>query len=65
MQTQPTRRQLLTTSAMLGTGLLIPQRAAAADLPEDLMAGAQHGAGGQQLPPGWLGLHFYGPQRRH
>ena len=35
---QPTRRQLLTTSAALGTGLLIPQRAAAADLPEDLMA---------------------------
>ena len=35
---QPTRRQLLTTSAALGTGLLIPPRAAAADLPEDLMA---------------------------
>ena len=38
MQTQPTRRQLLTTSAMLGTSLLITQQAAAADLPEDLMA---------------------------
>ena len=38
MQTQPTRRQLLTTSAMLGTSLLIPQQAAGADLPEDLMA---------------------------
>ena len=36
--TQPTRRQLLKTSAALGTGLLMVQRAAAADLPEDLAA---------------------------
>lgn len=36
--TQPTRRQLLATSAALGSGLLMPQRAAAADLSEDLMA---------------------------
>jgi sulfur-oxidizing protein SoxY len=36
--TQPTRRKLLATSAALGTGLLVAQRAAAADLPEDLLA---------------------------
>ena len=36
--TQPTRRQLLKTSAALGTGLLLAQPAAAADLPEDLSA---------------------------
>ena len=37
--TQPTRRQLLATSAALGTGLLITTRpTTAANLPDDLMA---------------------------
>ena len=36
--TQPTRRQLLATSAALGTCLLLARPATAADLPEDLAA---------------------------
>ena len=38
MRTRPTRRQLLATSATLGTSLLIPPPAAAASLPDDLPA---------------------------
>lgn len=36
--TQPTRRQLLATTAALGTGMLMQERAAATDLPKDLVA---------------------------